>query len=69
MIPLLAFYSANLIVYWAGWETNKKLFITILIGYVLLVVSHLIGAARRTSRRWSSRSGLRGWCRGSSASP
>lgn len=35
-IPLLAFYSANMIVYWAGWDTNKKLFITVLIGYVFL---------------------------------
>lgn len=36
VIPLLAFYSANMIVYWAGWDTNKKLFITVLIGYVFL---------------------------------
>ncbi len=43
VIPLLAFYSANLIVYFAGWETNQKLFLTIGIGYVLLLVFELVG--------------------------
>ncbi|SDS24806.1 APC family permease [Microlunatus soli] len=43
VIPFLAFYSSNMIVFWGGWETNKKLFITILIGYVLLVAFQLIG--------------------------
>ena len=37
VIPLLAF-SANLIVYWAGWNTNWKLFVAIGIGFVLLAV-------------------------------
>ncbi len=39
----LAFYSANMIVYWAGWTMNKKLFITVLIGYMVLVVFQLVG--------------------------
>lgn len=43
IIPFLAFYSSNMIVFWGGWDTNKKLFITILIGYVLLVGLQLIG--------------------------
>lgn len=42
-IPLLAFFAANLIIYWGGWSTNYKLFICVLIGYVLLVVFQLIG--------------------------
>ncbi|MFI5085780.1 MAG: APC family permease [Actinomycetales bacterium] len=42
-IPLLGFYSANMIVYWGGWTTNSKLFITILLGYILLVVFQLVG--------------------------
>jgi amino acid transporter len=37
-IPFLAFFSANMIVYWAGWDTNWKLFLAIVIGFVLLVV-------------------------------
>ena len=36
VIPFLAFLSSNLIVYWAGWTTNWKLFIAILIGFGLL---------------------------------
>ncbi|HEY5320100.1 MAG TPA: APC family permease [Galbitalea sp.] len=43
IIPLLAFYSANMIIFWAGWTTNSKLFITVLIGYVLLIVFHFTG--------------------------
>lgn len=43
VIPLLAFYSINMIVYWGGWETNKKLFATIILGYILLVVFQLVG--------------------------
>lgn len=43
VIPLLAFYSANMIVFWGGWDTNKKVFITVLIGYVLLIVFQLVG--------------------------
>ncbi|HSU71858.1 MAG TPA: APC family permease [Micrococcaceae bacterium] len=42
-IPLLAFYSANMIVYWGGWTTNSKLFITILLGYILLVIFQFVG--------------------------
>ncbi|MEH0109042.1 APC family permease [Tersicoccus sp. MR15.9] len=46
-IPLLGFYSANMIVYWGGWSTNAKLFITILLGYILLVIFQLVGDRRR----------------------
>jgi amino acid transporter len=46
VIPLLGFYAANMIVYWAGWATNSKLFATILIGYVLLLIFQLVGKAR-----------------------
>jgi amino acid transporter len=38
VIPFLAFYSSNLIVYWAGWEVDWKLFVGILLGFVLLGV-------------------------------
>ena len=42
-IPLLAFYCSNLIVFWSGWTTNLKIFITILLGYILLVVFQFTG--------------------------
>ncbi|WP_344784328.1 APC family permease [Microbacterium kribbense] len=38
VIPYLAFWSANMIMFWAGWGTNSKLLIMLLIGYVLLIV-------------------------------
>jgi amino acid transporter len=47
LIPLLAFYSANMIVYWGGWATNSKLFVTVLIGYVFLIVARFTGRRNR----------------------
>lgn len=41
VIPFLAFFSANMIVLWAGWDTNWKLMIGVLIGFVLLPIFHL----------------------------
>src|SRR3954454_6063844 len=38
LIPFLAFYSSNLIVYWAGWDVNWKLFATVGLGMVLFFV-------------------------------
>jgi len=43
VIPFLAFYASNLIVYWAGWETNWKLFVTVALGFVFLGLLHLRG--------------------------
>jgi amino acid transporter len=42
-IPVLAFYASNLIVFWAGWRVNWKLFVAVLIGVVLLGVFHVTG--------------------------
>lgn len=39
-IPFLAFYSSNLIVYWAGWDVNWKLFVAVALGFVFLAVFH-----------------------------
>ncbi|HEX5436949.1 MAG TPA: APC family permease [Gemmatimonadaceae bacterium] len=38
VIAYLAFLSSNLIVYWSGWETDWKLFVAVLIGYVVLAI-------------------------------
>jgi amino acid transporter len=35
-IPFLGFFSANMIVLWAGWDTNWKLFLGIVLGLLLL---------------------------------
>jgi amino acid transporter len=54
-IPFLAFYAANMIVYWGGWDVNKKLFITVLIGYVALAIFHFTGdRANKPDLAWRS---------------
>jgi amino acid transporter len=44
VIPFLAFYSSNMIVFWAGWTTDWKLFVAIAIGFVLLAVFRATGS-------------------------
>ena len=60
VFPLLGFYAANMIVYWAGWATNSKLFATILIGYVVLLIVQLVGRARGARPQLDLRAGA-GW--------
>ncbi|GAB3449838.1 APC family permease [Phycicoccus ginsengisoli] len=45
-IPLLAFFASNLIIYWSGWLVNWKLFVSVLIGFVLLAVFTVTGQVR-----------------------
>jgi amino acid transporter len=52
VIPFLALYSSNLIVYWAGWETDWKLFVAILLGFVLLGIFHLTGKGSMPPMDW-----------------
>jgi amino acid transporter len=40
IVAFAALWSTNLIVYWTGWDTNWKLFVIILVGYVLMAVFH-----------------------------
>jgi amino acid transporter len=42
VIPMLAFVSSNLIVVWAGWTVNWKLFVTVLLGLALLAVQETV---------------------------
>jgi amino acid transporter len=41
VLPFLAFWAANQIVFWAGWDVNWKLFLAVLLGFVLLGVQEL----------------------------
>jgi amino acid transporter len=52
VIPFLALYSSNLIVYWAGWETDWKLFVAVLLGFVLLGVFHVTGKGDMPAMDW-----------------
>jgi amino acid transporter len=47
VIPFLAFYSSNLIVYWAGWDVNWKLFATIGLGFVLFAIFQMTASERQ----------------------
>ncbi|RLV49945.1 APC family permease [Nocardioides mangrovicus] len=49
VIPLLAFWGANLVVYWSGWTVVWKLMVAILIGFVLLGVFMATGGLRGKS--------------------
>lgn len=44
-IGFLALWSTNLIVYWTGWDTNWKLFVAIILGYILMAVYY--GSSKR----------------------
>ncbi|HET6625028.1 MAG TPA: APC family permease [Nocardioidaceae bacterium] len=46
VIPILAFFSSNLIVYWSGWIITWKLMVAVLIGFALLVIFEITGRAR-----------------------
>jgi len=47
VIPFLAFYASNLIVFWAGWDVNWKLFVAIALGFVLFAAFHLFGRGEK----------------------
>jgi amino acid transporter len=47
VVPFLAFWSSNLIVYWSGWDTNWKLFAAVLLGFALFGL-HELSARHRT---------------------
>ncbi|MCL2541615.1 MAG: APC family permease [Nocardioidaceae bacterium] len=43
VIPVLAFWASNMIVYWSGWDVDWKLMVAVLLGFVLLGVFTLAG--------------------------
>jgi len=49
LIPLLAFWGSNLIVYWSGWITVWKLMVAVLLGFVLLAVFTASGQMKHQS--------------------
>jgi amino acid transporter len=42
VLAFLAMWASNLIVYWSGWETDWKLFVAILLGFVLLGINQAL---------------------------
>jgi amino acid transporter len=43
VVPFLAFFGSNLIVYWSGWDVVWKLMVAVLVGFVLLVIFKATG--------------------------
>jgi amino acid transporter len=54
VLPFLALYASNLIVYWSGWDVDWKLFVAVLLGFVLLGVFHLTGKGDMPPMDWRS---------------
>ena len=61
VIPFLAFWSSNMIVYWTGWETNYKLFLAVVLGLVLLAVMYAVRRSRGEDHLWDWRAGSWYW--------
>jgi amino acid transporter len=47
---LAGFMVANLIVYWAGWKTDKRLFLAIALGFAIFAVHHVLADEDRKPR-------------------
>ena len=43
ILPWLAFFSGNLIIYWSGWTTDWKLFVAVLLGFIVLAIFQVTG--------------------------
>ncbi|WP_310962756.1 APC family permease [Nocardioides terrisoli] len=46
IIPVLAFWASNMIVYWSGWDVVWKLMVAVLLGFLLLGAFMLSGQVR-----------------------
>jgi amino acid transporter len=64
VIPFVAFYSSNLIVYWAGWDTTWKLATAVAIGSAVLVLYPRTGRGRRAALEWRAGSWVLPWLAG-----
>lgn len=49
VLPYLAFLASSLLVFWAGWAINEKMFIALLIGYVVFSVYSMTARRRLPS--------------------
>jgi len=54
IIPFLAFWSANMLIYWAGWSTNYKIGISVLIGFALWPIFHFASKGRAPKIEWKA---------------
>ncbi len=53
-LAYLAFLSSNLIVYWSGWDTEWKLSVAVLLGFVVLAIHETSGRGDSPPLEWRS---------------
>ncbi len=46
VLPYLAFLASGLLVFWAGWAINEKMFIALIAGYVVFAIYHRMNSDR-----------------------
>ena len=63
LVPFLAFWSSNLVVFWSGWQTNGKLFLAMLLGLALLGIQH-VTSGTRSAFDWKAGSWVWPWLGG-----
>ena len=65
VFAFLAFYAANLIVFWTGWHTNWRLLVAVGLGFVLFALQYrLRQPGDRPSLEWKPFSWVPGWLAG-----
>lgn len=50
IIAFLGFFSSNLLVYWTGWNTNYKLFLAVLLDFVMLGLNYVFNRTEHLNR-------------------
>jgi amino acid transporter len=58
VIAPLGFIVANLIVYWSGWDTDRRLFIAVAIGFLVLALAQATTPAERRVSRFHWRAAI-----------
>jgi amino acid transporter len=64
VIPFLAFFGANMVVYWATWDTNYKLFLAIVLGLILLAIGRVVAAEHFPRMDWRAGAWVLPWLGG-----
>jgi amino acid transporter len=64
VIPFIAFFGASMVVYWAGWETNYKLFLAIVLGLILLGIGRVVSSQQFPPMDWRAGSWVLPWLAG-----
>lgn len=55
VIAPVAFIIANLIIYWSGWETDWRLGVAIILGFIVLALNYVLSPAdRKPSLDWKA---------------